>query len=340
MFGQTKRRSLLLAAVVAALLAGGACGNGEDRPGQVTSENAGGAGSGSASGSASASASGAGGETTPGADGYAPVSDVAQHAAIGDDVAAIKEKLAAAKEGKAVDWAAVRSVWEQGGASKSGDGSNRTLKKLVDAPDVVAAVDASIAGGPSDQVRAQRVEKGITVLLARKVLDELGAAAEKVADGKTAAADGAPHNVDEAWAFFTAKGHGPAATADKRAADFGREGKVREPVVAALTDAQKAAGSGDAKALEAASEKVREGLDYVFYLATHKYLAAADAVGLAEGAAFYLGIQPRVQAADAAADKAIVAAFESGDEAAGRAALHRAPVLAALGVEAGERVDA
>jgi hypothetical protein len=204
---------------------------------------------------------------------------------------------------------------------------------------VVAVVEAAIAGGPSDAVRAQRVEKGLTVLLARKVVDELAAAADKVADGKTAPADGAPHNVDEAWAFFTAKGQGPAATAEKRAADFKREGKVREPITAALTEAQKAAGAGDKGALATASEQVRIGLDYVFYLATYKYLAADDAVGRAEGAAFYLGIQPRVKAADAAADSAITAAFESGDEAAGRAALHRAPVLAALGVEAGERVD-
>lgn len=337
MFGKTKCSSLLLAAA-AVLVLGGACGDGEDRPGQVTTEH-GGSGSGSASGSASASASGTGGETTAGSDGYTPVSDVAQHAALGDDVAAIKERLAVAKEGGSVDWAAVRSVWEKGGASKRGDGTNRTLKTLVDAPDVVATVEAAIGGGPSDAVRAQQVEKGITVLLARKVVDELDAAAGKVAEGKTAAADGAPHNVDEAWAFFTAKGHGPAATADKRAADFDLEGKVREPIVAALTEAQKAAGSGDTAALAAASDKVRQGLDYVFYLATYKYLAADDAVGRAEGAAFYLGIQPRVKTADAAADEAIVAAFESGDEGAGRAALHRGPVLAAIGVEAAERVD-
>ena len=337
MFGKTKCSSLLIAAAATALFLGGACGDGEDRPGQVTSENS--TGSGSGSGSASASASGAGGETTTGDDGYTPVSDVAQHAALGDDVATIKERLAVAKEGGPVDWAAVRSTWEKGGASKKGDGSNRTLKTLVEAPDVVVAVEAAIAGGPSDAVRAQQVEKGITVLLARKVVDELDAATDKVADGKTAAADGAPHNIDEGWAFFTAKGHGPAATADKRAADFDLEGKVREPIVAALTEAQKAAGAGDAAALTAASAKVRQGLDYVFYLATHKYLAADDAVGRAEGAAFYLGIQPRVKAADAAADEAIVAAFESGDEAAGRAALHRGPVLAAIAVEAGERVD-
>lgn len=339
MFGTPKPRVRTFTAalaVAAAVLAAGACGNGEDRPGQVTSENP--SGSGSASGSVSASGTGTT-SPTAGEDGYKPVSDVNQHAAIGDDVAAIKNKLAPAKKNEAVDWAAVKTIWENGGASKSGTGANRTLKGLVPAPDVIAVVDGAIAGGPSDAVRAQQVEKGITVLLARKVVDELEAAGEKVAAGQTDAAGGAPHNVDEAWAFFTAKGHGPAATATSRAGDFDRDGKVREPILAALTEAQKAAGAGDAAALQVAADKVRAGLDYVFYLATHKYLAADNAAGRAEGAAFYLGIQPRVKGADAEADQAITAAFESGDEAAGRAALHRPAVLAALGIDETERVD-
>lgn len=49
-------------AVVAAVLALGACGDGEDRPGQVTSESGTGTGSASASGTGSASASGTGEE--------------------------------------------------------------------------------------------------------------------------------------------------------------------------------------------------------------------------------------------------------------------------------------
>lgn len=333
MFGTLKQRSAAAALVALAL---GACGDGEDRPGQVTADTT---KDGSSSAGASASASGTGSRVTAGADGYTPVSDVDGYLALGDDVAAIKAKLAPAKTGGAVDWAGVKAVWEQGGASKKGDGSLRTLKGLVAAPDVVAFVDAAIAGGPSDAVRAQQVEKGTTVMLARKALQELDAAAKKVGEGKTAAADGAPHNVDEAWGVFNAKGHGPAATADKRAADFKREGKVREPVVAALNDALKAAGAGDAAGLKAATDKVRAGLDYIFYLATHKYLGATDAAGRAEGAAFYLGIAPRVQAADAEADKAVTAAFQSGDAAAGRAALHKPAVLAALGVDDTERVD-
>lgn len=335
---------MLAGVALAVMLAG--CGDGEDRPGEVTSESgATGSVSGTGSASGTGSVSGTGSKTSAAQAGYTPVSDVDAHAAIGDDVAGIKELLAPAKEGKAVDWAGVKALWEQGGSSKKGDGSNRTLQKLVDAPDTVAFVDDAIAGtgsakGASDAVRAQHVDKGISVVLAAKVVDELEAAGEKVAAGETEPAEGAPHNVDEAWAFFTAKGNGLAATAEKRAADFKREGTVAEPVVAALAAAQAAAGKGDAAALTEAASAVRRGLDYVFYLATYKYLAAADEVGRAEGAAFYRGIQPRVAAADAAAHQAIMGSFASGDAAAGRAALHNEAVLKALGITSTQRVDA
>lgn len=271
---------------------------------------------------------------------YVPVSDVAPHSAIGQDVAKIKALLDVRKENKPVDFAAVGALFEQGGASKKGDGSIRTLATLLDSPATVASIRAAIAGtaGASDGVRAQRVDKGITVLLADKVIEEFGRASAKVADGNVEPATGAPHNVDEAWAFFVADGNGPASTADKRAADFGREGSVREPVIAALVAGQAAAAAGDATALTAATEQARQALDYVFYLATFKYLESSDEVGRTEGEAFYQGIQPRVVAADPAADAAILAAFGSGDAAAGRAALNSPVVLTALGVGQPEQV--
>lgn len=344
------RWAVAVAVAVALLL--GACGDGEDRPGQVTSENGGsGSGSGSASGTGSASASGTGSASASGTgastgdSSYRPVSDVDSHAAIGTDIAQVKDLMAPAKEGKAVDWAAVRAVITEGGASKKSDGSTRTIEKLVDAPGVVAVVLDAVDGkgasaGASNAVRAQRVDKGISVLLAAKVRDELAAAAEKVVAKKIDPAEGAPHNVDEAWAFFTAGGNGLAATADKRAADFKREGKVREPVIAGLAAAQAAAKRGDVPTLETATTEVSEGLDYIFYLATYKYLDnGGDEAERAEGETFYLGIEPTVKSASPDADAAIVAAFASGDAAAGRAALHQPAVLDALGVEDAERVD-
>jgi len=277
--------------------------------------------------------------------GYQPVSDVAEHAAIGRDVAKVRGLLAPAKEGGTVDWAAVGTTFGEGGASRKGDGSPRTLAGIASEHPATAVVNAAINGvgdgaGAEDAVRAQRVDKGITVLLAAKVLDELKAAEEKAGKGETDPGSGAPHNVDEAWAFFVAEDQGPAVTADKRAADFGRDGRVREPIVDALAAAQKAAADGDAEALRNAAGDVASGLDYVFYLATYKYLDHdGKADKRAEGETFYLAIAEQVRSASAEADALIVKAFASGDAAAGRAALHRPEVLSALGIVDSERID-
>lgn len=281
----------------------------------------------------------------PEADGdYEPVSDVAAHAAIGQDIAALKTVMDPATKGQPVDWASVGKIFEQGGASKKGDGSNRTLAGLVPESDTVTFVRDAIGGtgsfkGASDAIRRQRVDKGVSVLLAEKMDEELAAARTKIEGRNLAVGEGAPHNVDEAWAFFTAEGNGLATTAEKRAADFKREGKVKEPILAALTAAQTAARQGDLTAFDSAVGDVKDGTAYVFYLATHKYLAGEDEVERAEGASFYRGIAPRVQAKDPAAHKAIIDAFASGDAAAGRAALNSGPILSALGVSDPEKVE-
>jgi hypothetical protein len=261
------------------------------------------------------------------------VSDVAAHAAIGDDIAEIKAELDAAKEDQPVDWAAVDTIFTEGGNSVKGDGTTRTLATLVEAPEIVALIEEAIAGEGEDAVRAQQVDKGISVLLHLKVLDELVAAAEKVDAGETDPAEGAPHNVDEAWAFYTANGSGLQSTAVKRGEDF--EVDVDTPVLEALTAAQAAGEAGDAAALATAAADVEAALNSIFYLATYKYLDSADdPVAAAEGATFYLAIQPTVAEASPEADEAILAAFESGDVEAGRAALNEAAVIEALGIPA------
>ncbi|MDQ3679543.1 MAG: hypothetical protein M3378_03175 [Actinomycetota bacterium] len=179
------------------------------------------------------------------------------------------------------------------------------------------------------------------MILERKVLAELQAAVKKVHDGKTEPTTGAPHNVDEAWAFYTAERQGPASTAAKRAADFKKEGKVHEAVVAAVIEAQEAAKAGDVSKLEAAISDTEAALDYVFYLATFKYLdTKGDPVTRAEGESFYQGIQPEVATAAGDADEAISAAFASGQANTGRAALNSAAVLNLLGVNQDEKVTA
>lgn len=278
--------------------------------------------------------------STTTADAYTTVSDVSAHAAVGKDVARIRVLLKPAHDGGTVDWAAVGALFEKGGASTKGDGTTRTLAGLSPDSAALPMVAAAVAGegGRSDAARAQQVDKGMIVVLAEKVIGELEAAAEKVAAGKTAAPDGAPHNVDEAYAFFVAEGHGPAATADKRESNPAMAGKVRAPIVAGLAAAQAAASAGDAAALATATAQTQSALDHLFYLAVHRYLEHEDdGVKQAEGSAFYLAIQPRVKAAAPAADAAILATLAGGDTATGRAALSSPEVFAALGLREDQR---
>ncbi len=281
---------------------------------------------------------------TPGADGYTPVSDVAAHAAIGLDAKEIRTLMEPATSGGEVDWAAAGKIFTEGKNSKKDDGLRALADLAPDDPATTAVNDAISGTGTAAQasaaVRRQKVDKGITVILERKVLGELEAAAEKVADNKTDPASGAPHNVDEAWAFYTAEGNGPASTAAKRAGDFKKEGQVHEAVVKALSAAQAAAKSGDAAGLETATGEVEAALDYVFYLATFKYLDTKnDPVTRAEGETFYLGIQPELAKEAADADKAITAGFASGDAQAGRSALNSAAALAVLAISEQEKVS-
>ncbi len=281
---------------------------------------------------------------TPGSDGYTPVSDVAAHAAIGLDAKQIRSLMDPAASGGEVDWAAVGRIFTEGKNSRN-DGGLRTLAALApDDPATTVVSDAITGTGTAAQasaaVRRQKVDKGITVILERKVLGELEAAAEKLAENKTDDATGAPHNVDEAWAFYTAEGNGPASTAAKRAGDFKKEGQVHEAVIKALSAAQAAARSGDGPGLEAARGDVEAALDYIFYLATFKYLDTKnDPVTRAEGESFYLGIRPELAKEAPDADMAIGAAFASGDAQAGRSALNSAAALGALGVTEQEKVS-
>jgi hypothetical protein len=269
---------------------------------------------------------------------------VDEHSAIGLDITVIRARMEPATRKEPVEWTAVGRTFEKGGGSKKGDGSFRTLAGLLSDSVVIESIRAAIAGtleseGASDAVRRQRVDKGISVLLADKVIEELDRARAKIEKGEvTPPATGAVHNVDEAWAFFTADGQGPSVTAEKRAADFDRTGQVKEAVLQALTRAKTAALDGDLKAFEAAAKDTKKALAYIFYLATYKYLDHKDEVGRAEGTSFYRGISATVDTADAAAHKAILAAFRSGDKVAGRAALNSAAVRSALGISDSQKV--
>lgn len=299
---------LTLVAALAATLALAACASDDDPPAAQAAKT----------------------ETTGTA--YEAVSNVDAHAAIGADAAEIRTLLEPAAEGGKADFAAAASIWSQGGNSLHGDGTPRTLAELVeDSPLGEHVADALAGNGSAADLdaaeRRQWIDKGIAVALARKTIGELESAAEKVDAGEVDPAEGAPHNVDEAWAFFTAQGEGPAATAEKRAADYGLAADaLTAPVLAALADAQGAALDGDADALAAATERAEGALNRVFALAVKKYAVKGidDPVSRQEGLAFSWGLGDRPPADLATA---LDAAF--GPSASQRTADDLAAALAA-----------
>ncbi|MSO79764.1 MAG: hypothetical protein EXQ79_09200 [Acidimicrobiia bacterium] len=283
----------------------------------------------------------AGARTLGGATGsgeYTPVSDVVQEAHIGLDIKAIGVELDKAADGGSIDWAVVARYFDDGGNSRRGDGSFRTLQSRADAADDVAFVQSAIDGtganaSASDALRAEAVDAGISVLLASMMINELQEGRDKLSSGETEPAEGAPHQVDEVWAWFTADGFGLTATGDELAADFDREGDVTEPILEALTAAQTAGAAGDLEGYDRAVDDALAGINLTFYLATYKYLDYdGDPEVRARGVTLYRGIEAAIAAVSPSRATKIADAFESGKKKAGRAALNKRPVLAALGL--------
>jgi len=247
---------------------------------------------------------------------YSPVSDVFAHGAIGKDVAAIRALLDPAAGG-APEFDAAEKIWTAGTNSKKDDGSVRTLAGFVeDATTGERVLDALRGSGAASDLdapaRAEWIDKGMTVALKVKVLEELEAAAAKVEAREVDPAEGAPHNVDEAWAFFVAEEEGVGLTAAKRAKDFGLpEDELGDAALTGLAAAQRAAVAGDAAALRAATETVRGALNRVFALAVKKYAAEGigDDVARQEGVAFSWGLTGELPAG---ARKIVRAAFAEG----------------------------
>lgn len=275
---------------------------------------------------------------------YTAVSDVDAHAAIGKDVAAIRAALEPA-EGAKPDFKEAKRIWSAGENSKKDDGSLRTLAGFVEEAEVGAQVLAALDGNGTakkltDAQRGQWIDKGMTVALALKVLGELDTAKEKIAANEIDPAEGAPHNVDEAWAFFLAEDQGVGLTAQKRAKDFKLgEDELSAPVLTGLAAAQKAAGAGDADALDRAREIVRGGLNRIFALAIKKYAVEGleDDVARAEGQAFAWGL---TGAGASALTDAAASVFSDGATEADVESLDRALDAAAadLGID-GELPD-
>ena len=345
---KSKKYFLLVLPIIAVFsLIAASCG--DDDGGSVRnldsseSSSGSGSGSGSASGSASgsssasavASASGsgsasmaAGGSTadaTPADGGYAYASNIDSHRLVVEDICEINEIVGDYR------WSEIAEIYANGSNSVKSDGSVRTIggfaagegkKHGVDTyygtptplDDFVSAAlnGTGVWAGESDAVRKQGVQKGImNQVMIAWVIHELNAALAKAADGNFDAATGAPHNWDEAWAFYhgSAPGCGPFATANKRAKDFGTLGSdgetalANEGLLAAMIDGRDALLAGDeAGAISATNEAVKH-VFITYAQATIKYAAKvysdleagdteAARVHQAEGWAFFRIIEP------------------------------------------------
>ena len=279
----------------------------------------------SGSGSASMAAGGSTADATPADGGYAYASNIDSHRLVVEDICEINEIVGDYR------WSEIAEIYANGSNSVKSDGSVRTIGGFAAGEgkkhggdtyygtptpldDFVSAAlnGTGVWAGESDAVRKQGVQKGImNQVMIAWVVHELNAALAKAADGNFDAATGAPHNWDEAWAFYhgSAPGCGPFATANKRAKDFGTLGSdgetalANEGLLAAMIDGRDALLAGDeAGAISATNEAVKH-VFITYAQATIKYAAKvysdleagdteAARVHQAEGWAFFRIIEP------------------------------------------------
>jgi len=276
---------------------------------------------------------------------YTPVSDVLPQQDLSLDIRDMGA-LMNPPDDKPVNWAAVKAVYEKGGNSKKGDGSARTLAAVATNPKVLAQFPngAKVFGNPSfldgnvraaldgtgrakgvaDKARKQLVDKAILAVLYGEILEELEAAQGKVKEGKLDNARGAPHNVDEAWAYYVgardAKGEYPFAlssTAQKRERNFKLEGMIDVRLQKSIGGCLQAAQKGDGAALDKAVATTRGYINGIFYLASLRYMSqlVGDTdpkereVHLAEGWGFFQAIRPAVAAASASGAETVESVY-------------------------------
>ena len=347
-------RGLSAAVVVACLLIAGCSGDdgatvrnlaeddGSSAEGSASNVDAGdGDGSSAEAGSsASASAPADGssaddsGEPVEAEGGYTYASDVTAHRQVTRDVCEIKELL----ETPTPDFEAASAIYSDGEYSNNSDGSVRTLAGFAGSEDELHGFDTyygtatplddwvteALSGtgrfaDTSDTVRAQAAEKGVqNQIMVAWTIHELNSAIEKAEAGEIDPDVGAPHNWDEAWAFYhgAAPDCAPYATANSRAGDFATlsdDGiaEVNETIVEAMNAGRDALITGDTQAASDSVDEIVRGVVITYSQATLRYATLVDddvengdideaAEHRIEGLAFFRVIEPLV--ADLGAD--------------------------------------
>jgi hypothetical protein len=303
--------------------------------------------------------------------GYLPVSDVAAHARVSRDIAEINTLLGATP----IDWAAIKTLYEEGKNSRSGTGF-RTIAGFARSEGrsdpiwddyaayyndptwldtyVMHALDGTGPfEGESDAVRRQGAQKGIqNQVMIAWVIHELVGAMQKAEDGSFDPEAGAPHNWDEAWAFY----HGvdpdnaPYSTATKRGENFGTGTAVNDAILAAMERGRDALVAGNAAEAQGAMDEVMKQIRITYIQATLRYasvvaddLAAGNAEAArthqAEGWGFFRVIEPQIALVNESAAATIAGIYDLAAEPSDGAEAVRTAlesVYSAWGISAAE----
>ena len=296
--------------------------------------------------------------------GYQPVSDVAQHARMSLDVCEINRLL----DARPVDFAAVAAIYRQGKFSDENEGTKRTLGKFAggsrQAEDTLgryqrylgagwlnAFVGDAIDGvgafaGASEAVRREAVRIGVRdQVMVAWTLHELDAAVEKAVKGSFTKKSGAPHNWDEAWAYF----HGekpecsPFATAGAHGEEFGVGTLITRRLRVFMTDGLKALVAKNALGARTARDEVIRDITIGYLQSVLKSAAEIDAAlaqgkadeartHQAQGWAYYRVIEPLIARGNTTSARTVAGIFDlSSKPAAGSLAKATAAFNAAYG---------
>ena len=233
--------------------------------------------------------------------GYTYASNVENHRALMKDLCDIK--TAASSDG-GYNFAEAKNIYMNGKNAQKSDDSFRTLAGFAAADgkkhsydtfyNQSGSVDAHIMAamdgtgdfaGASDTVRYQGIAKLTANMgMVAYTIHELNSAIAKADAGNVDNDSGAPHNWDEAWAFF----HGPeddwscspAYTMKKRAADYGTETGGVSNALTATTDAMvtglAALQAQDSAGYTAATNTVVKNVIITYSQATLKYASKMD----------------------------------------------------------------
>ncbi len=187
-----------------------------------------------------------------------------------------------------------------------------------------AAIGGSgVFAGEADLVRRQGIQKAARdQVLVAWTFHELDASVDKALKGDYAADTGAPHNWDEARAYY----HGekpecaPHATADERGREFGTGSAVNAGILAAMQRGLQALLARDTSGAAKARDEIVRNVTITYIQSAIKYSANMDAalvqgkmddarVFQAEGWAYFRVIEPLIAQVNPGAATAVAGIF-------------------------------